>query len=198
MKILAFVDMHGSMSALKSIRKKAKNVDIIVCAGDFTIFEQGIEHIMDELDKLKKEVLIVHGNHEDDDMMRELCLTHKNLFFLHNNHFIQDDVLFLGWGGGGFSEKDNSFEKREKRFKELIKKHKEKAIVLVTHAPPYGTKIDKIGREHCGNRSFAKFIKKNKIDLSISGHLHETSGKMGKIDKSTVMNPGPHGKVVNL
>mgnify|MGYP005638800505 CR=1 FL=1 len=198
MKILAFVDMHGSLSALKDIKKKSKNADILVCAGDFTIFEQGIEHVMGELNKLKKDVLIVHGNHEDDDLVRELCLIHDNLYFLHNNHFIKDDVLFLGWGGGGFSDLDKSFEKREKRFKELMKKHKEKAVVLVTHAPPHGTKIDKIGREHCGNKSIAKFIKKYKVDLSFSGHLHEDSGKMDKIGQSTVMNPGPHGKVVNL
>jgi uncharacterized protein len=198
MKILAFVDLHGSLSALKDIKKKSKNADILVCAGDFTIFEQGIEHVMGALNKLKKDVLIIHGNHEDEDLVRELCLVYDNLYFLHNNHFIKDDVLFLGWGGGGFSETDKSFEKRDKRFKDLMKKNKEKAVVLVTHAPPYGTKIDRIGKEHCGNKSIFKFIKKHKVDLGFSGHLHEDSGKMDKIDKSTVMNPGPHGKVVNL
>jgi len=38
MKILAFVDVHGSAACLKEIEKKSKKVDIILCAGDLTVF----------------------------------------------------------------------------------------------------------------------------------------------------------------
>ena len=198
MKILSFVDIHGSMSAFKKIKQKAKNADIIVCGGDFTIFEQGIEHFLSVFDKLKKPFLIIHGNHEEDDIIRHLCIKHKNMFFLHKKHFVKDDILFLGWGGGGFSLRDREFEKYSKKFEELIKKHKDKAVVLVTHAPPYDTKLDLIVRGHHGNKSFTDFIKKNKIDLVLCGHLHENEGKMDKIGVSTVINPGPYGRVINL
>ncbi len=198
MKILSFVDIHGSMSAFKKIKQKAKNADIIVCGGDFTIFEQGIDHFLSVFDKLKKPFLIIHGNHEEDDIIRHLCKKHKNLFFLHKNHFVKDDILFLGWGGGGFSLRDREFEKHSKKFEELIKKNNDKAVVLVTHAPPYNTKLDLIVRGHHGNKSFTDFIKKNKIDLVLCGHLHENEGKMDKIGISTVINPGPYGRVINL
>lgn len=198
MKILAFIDSHGSLTALKKIKEKSKNCDIIVCGGDFTIFEQGIKYFLSQLDHLNKKILIVHGNHEESNIVKELCLKHKNLFFLHKNHFIQDDVMFIGFGGGGFSLRDKEFEKQAKKFKELIDKHKDKAVVLVTHAPPYKTRLDTVGREHVGNKSISNFIKENKIDLTICGHLHENSGHIDKIDKSTIINPGPYGKLINI
>ena len=198
MRILAFIDMHGSLSALKKIKKKAKNADIIVCGGDFTIFEQGIERFMKEFNKLKKPFLLIHGNHEDDTTLRHLGHKYKNIHFIHGTHFIFRDVVFLGWGGGGFSIEDKDFEKKAKKFNKFLKDHKDKAFVLVSHAPPYNTKLDKICKESCGNKSIRKFIKENKVDLNISGHLHENEGKMDKIDKSTVINPGREGRVLSL
>ncbi len=198
MKILSFIDMHGSLSALKQIKQKAKNVDVVVCGGDFTIFEQGIGHFLSVFDKIKKDFLVIHGNHEEEGLVRHLCKKHKNLFFLHKKHFIKDDVLFLGWGGGGFSLRDKEFEKETKKFKKIIKKHKDKAVVLVTHAPPYNTKLDRMSREHCGNKSISNFIKENKIDLVLCGHLHENMNKEDKIGLSTIINPGYYGRIVEI
>ena len=65
MKILAFVDTHGSMKSLKKVMKKAKKADIVVCAGDLSIFEEGLDIIIMELNSLKKPVLLIH-----------LCLAH--------------------------------------------------------------------------------------------------------------------------
>jgi len=101
-------------------------------------------------------------------------------------------------GGGGFSQTDKEFEKQSKKFKKFLKDHKDKAFVLVTHAPPYGTKLDYICKDHVGNKSIRKFIKENKVDLTIAGHLHETEGKIDKIDKSTIINPGREGRILNL
>jgi len=198
MKILAFIDMHGSITALQKIKEKSKQADIIVCGGDLTVFEQGLDHILSELNKFNKDVLVVHGNHEAEEELRMLCKKYKNLHFIHNTHFIFGDVIFLGWGGGGFSQEDKDFEKHSKKFNELLTKNKEKAYVFVAHAPPYGTTLDIIGRNHHGNKSFTKFIRKNNIDLVICGHLHENHGKIGKLEKSTVINPGPHGLLINI
>ena len=198
MRILAFIDMHSSMSAFKQIKKKAKNADIIVCGGDFTIFEQNMNHFLKEFDKFKKPFLLIHGNHEEDSELRHLCQKYKNIHFIHGDHFIYKDVVFIGWGGGGFSQEDKDFEKYGKKIKSFLKKHKDKAFVLVSHAPPYKTKLDKIGKSYVGNKSIRNFIKENKVDLNISGHLHENEGKIDKIDKSTVINPGREGRVLNL
>ena len=201
MKILAFTDTHGSLSALKRIKSKvnAQKPDLLVCAGDVSLFERGIVGIMRRLDKLNKKIIMVHGNHEDDSTFRKLSKIFKNIIFIHKHHFIQNNVLFLGYGGGGFSIVDKEFEKiANSRFRKLIKNNKDKKIVLVTHGPPYRTRLDKLMQGHCGNRSIRNFIEKNKIDLLICGHLHENFGKEDKIRKTRYINPGPFGKIVEI
>jgi len=199
MKLLAFTDTHGSLLALRRIEQKVKTQkpDLLVCAGDVSIFEHGIFGIMRRLNKLDKKIIIIHGNHEDDSTFRKLAKIFKNVIFIHKNHFIEGNVLFLGYGGGGFSVVDKEFENIAKnKFKKIIQKNKGKKIILVTHAPPYKTKLDKLVQGHCGNKSIRNFAEKNKIDFLVCGHLHENFGKEDKIKKTKVINPGPFGKII--
>jgi len=198
MKILAFTDIHGSAIALKRLKKKviSQKPDILLCAGDISVFEHGIFGLMKRLNKLNKIIIIVHGNHEEPSTFRKCSKLFKNIIFIHKKHFIKDNVLFLGYGGGGFTQIDKEFDKVAIKFKKIIKKNKEKKIILVTHAPPYKTKLDKIGREHCGNKSIRRFVGKNHIDLLVSGHLHENFGTEDMINKTKVINPGPFGKIL--
>ena len=108
----------------------------------------------------------------------------------------KDGHLFMGYGGGGFGFTDKNFEKIAERFKRLIRE--DDKVILVTHAPPYGTKTDKIGKEHCGNKSIRKFIEKEKPDLAICGHIHECAGKEDKIGKTKIVNPGWKGKILEI
>src|SRR3989338_5137178 len=161
MKLLAFSDIHGSHTALKRIEQKIKSQkpDLLVCAGDISIFEHGIGIILRKLNRLNKKIIIVHGNHEDDSTFRKYSRIFKNIFFIHKNPHIENNLLFLGFGGGGFSITDKEFEKIAKtRFKKIINENQDKKIILVTHAPPYGTRLDRLGKNHVGNKSFRHFI----------------------------------------
>ena len=199
MRILAFTDIHGSFVALRRIGQKVKsqNPDLLVCAGDISIFEHGIFGILRKLNKLNKKIIIVHGNHEDSSTFIKCSKLFKNIIFIHKNYFIEDDILFLGYGGDGFSVFDKGFEKISRnKFKKMINNHQGKKIILVTHAAPYRTKLDKLMQGHCGNKSIRNFVDKNKIDLLICGHLHENFGKEDKIKKTKIINPGPFGKII--
>ena len=201
MKLLAFTDTHGSLLALKRIEHKAKseNPDLLVCAGDVSIFEHGIFGILRRLNKLGKKIIIVHGNHEDAVTFLKYSKLFKNIIFIHKYYHLENNILFLGYGGGGFSVADKKFEKIAKTsFRKLIDENKDKKIILVTHAPPYGTKVDRLGRNYAGNKSFRNFVDKNKIDLLVCGHLHENFGKEDKIEKTRVINPGPFGKIIEI
>ncbi|MBC8444021.1 metallophosphoesterase family protein [Candidatus Woesearchaeota archaeon] len=198
MKILAFVDLHGSLTALKEIKKKAKKADIIVCAGDLTIFEADMEFLIDELSHLGKEIIMVHGNHEGADYMKEVCGFYDNIHFIHKKKKVIGDVLFLGYGGKGFSIEDEEFDKLAKKFEKWIKSSKAEKVVLVSHAPPYGTKLDKIGGEFVGNLSLKEFIVNMETHLLVCGHLHETAGKKDEIEGTLMINPGPKGKIVEV
>lgn len=82
--------------------------------------------------------------------------------------------------------------------KRLILYHKDKKIILVTHAPPYKTRLDKLAGEHCGNKSIRNFIEKSRSDLVICGHLHENFGREDKIKRTRIINPGHFGKVISI
>ena len=201
MKILAFTDIHGSLLALRRIEQKVKsqNPDLLVCAGDISIFEHGIIGLMRRLNKLNKNIIIIQGNHEDERTFNKLSGFFKNIIFIHKKNFLHEGYLFLGYGGGGFSVVDKEFEKLAKfKFEQIIKNNADKKIILVTHAPPYKTKLDKLAGGHCGNKSIRQFVEKNRIDLMICGHLHENFGKEDKIGKTKVINPGPFGKIVEI
>ena len=201
MKILAFTDVHGSLLALKRIEQKVKTQkpDLLVCAGDVSIFEHGIVGILRRLNKLNKKTIIVHGNHEDESTFRKISKIFKNIIFIHKKHFTTNNLLFIGYGGGGFSVVDKEFEKTTKtKFKKIIKSSEGKKIILVTHAPPYKTKLDKLVQGHCGNKSIRNFVERNKIDLLICGHLHENFGKEDRIKKTKIVNPGPFGKIIYI
>ncbi|MBT3720346.1 hypothetical protein HN789_05660 [archaeon] len=196
MNLLFFSDMHGNLKVLDSLKNKAKEADGIVCSGDFTVFEEDIEKILKKLSKFDKKVLLIHGNHEDEDRVRDLCEKHDNISFLHKGVFHAEDYIFMGYGGDGFSTNDPEFERVAKFFKEESKD--KKRIVLFTHGPPHGTVIDKINGEHRGNKSYRNFIDDVKPHLVISGHFHENAGKTQKIGRTLFVNPGPHGAFIDI
>lgn len=195
MKILAFVDLHENYKAFKNIKEKAKKADIIVCAGDISIFEDRLKEFLLKLDKLDRPVLMIPGNHESNKSVNKHIKKLANITNIDKSVFMKDEHIFLGYGGGCFSMKDPSFDNVAAKFK---KKIKDKKVILVTHAPPYDTKLDKIMKESCGNKNIKKFILKVKPNLVICGHLHENAGKEDKIKNIRMINPGPNGKILKI
>ena len=84
MKLLAFSDLHLSSTAFKKLKSKVKkqNPDLLICAGDVSIFEQGLNAILSKLNKLKKKTLMPHGNHETDNVLKRFCKRYKNMIFI--------------------------------------------------------------------------------------------------------------------
>ena len=198
MKILAFSDLHSDKNKLKALIQKIEkeNPDIIISAGDITNFSRNLKEIISEFKKIKKILLIIPGNHETAKQIEEIS-DNKQIISIHKRSFEINNVIFLGYGTGGFSKKEEEFENISKRFIKTIKKGSK--IVLITHAPPYGTKIDFIpGLNHCGCISYTNFIKENKPLLHICGHLHETWNTEDKIGNTLIINPGPGGKILSI
>ncbi len=205
MKVLFFIDTHGSQSAMRKLKEKAKSADVVVCGGDFTIFENDAVKILEEFNKWNRPIIIIHGNHETASTAKAECEGLKNLHFIHKTYFIIDNIVFFGYGGGGFSTTDSIFTHEAELFMlELRKleasKNMKYKLVLVTHAPPFGTKIDDLdGYEgHVGNKSIKDFIMKYHPIISISGHIHETAGREDRINETKLINPGPDGMLIDL
>jgi Icc-related predicted phosphoesterase len=201
-KILAFTDTHGKNSFLDLIAKKSKEAEIIVCCGDITLFEDNIDEILNRLDNLKKPVVIVHGNHESEESMLELCGGRKNLYFIHKAHTVIKNIGFFGFGGGGFSESFPSFNRIMGEMVKDVKRLRKEGnkIVFLSHAPPYNTSLDSIEHDldNVGNKSIRTFIDRARPDFAFSGHIHENFGRKDLIKGSILVNPGPKGKIFEL
>lgn len=196
MKILFFTDTHSSKRMVKKIIDKSKKVDFLVCLGDISFFEQGLKLILQDLDKIGKKIIMLPGNHEDEITLQKLCEKTKNIIYMHEMILEIGDVLFVSYGSGGFLIEDT-------RFDEFINEHKleimnAKKVVLLTHQPPFNTKLDLIYGKPVGNMNIKDFIVEYKPILAVSGHLHDNFNKKEKIGNTLVINPGPYGKIINV
>lgn len=202
-KILAAGDIHGDTGLVKKLAKQAKDedVDLVILAGDLTFFDMKTKNIIGPFTKLKKPVLLLHGNHESlatIDFLSEMYGPEaKNL---HGYSLItKDNIGVFGAGGADFgispmSEKD-FFNTLEKAYKGL-KNKKIKKKIMVTHMHPFKSQAEFSGFE--GSTGIRKAIKTFKPDILLSGHIHEAEGIEEKIGKTKVINVGKKGRIIEL
>lgn len=204
MNVLLFADLHGNKTAFKKIEAKAKTAGLLLCLGDFTLFGRDQKRILQEIDALGKLCLVLHGNHETASDVQRDSQGLKNILFVHKKVLRIGHLIFMGYGGGGFSLRDKGFETIfSPRFLIGVKKYKEAIggqakTVLLLHGPPYGSKVDDLEGHHCGNKSFQEFYLKNSIDYVFCGHIHETAGVVEHIKNTTIINPGLNGIVLEM
>ena len=112
MKVLAIADVHGDKGLIKKIAKMAdeEKVDLIVIAGDLTWFGQEVKGIISPFSKDKK-VLVVHGNHDPNDLTAVLEEAYKNVINLHEKSYEREKVAFSDQAQqiGGLKKKGNKF-----------------------------------------------------------------------------------------
>ncbi len=199
MKIFAFTDIHGNGKLWKQVvagRIQKEKPDIIICSGDFTIFEKNIRWWLDEFESTGIRFLLIHGNHESAGNIRKLCEDRKNIVFIHKQIYAFNSCLFMGYGGGGFAVTDNEFRKISREFKEEMKNYSK--TILITHPPPFGTSLDSIEEKHSGSKSYRDFVEEAQPDLMICGHFHENFRKEDNVGKTRIINPGPEGITIKL
>ncbi|MBI5871696.1 metallophosphoesterase family protein [archaeon] len=197
MNILAFVDLHGSRRAFEHLAKRAEESDLLLCAGDISLWERGLEKIFSFFENLNKPLLIIPGNHENAESMLAAAGKFKFIAFLHKASYEFHDMVFFGYGGGGFASQDKNLESISKKFISTIKPGQKK--ITFSHAPPYGTALDFLqGVGHRGCISTRKLIEDVNPLVHICGHLHENWGKQDKIGNTVIINPGPQGIILKV
>jgi uncharacterized protein len=197
MKFLAFTDLHEDKDSRKALVNRASkdDIDFVVCAGDISTFGRGLKIVLADFNKIGKKIYVIPGNHEENLNLPDALQSFSNCINLHLRAITIGDYLFLGYGGGGFSAEDPDFRKLAR---EWYGSYKDKKIVLVTHAPPFNTKIDVIDKNHVGSIDYRKFIERIKPKVVVCGHLHETAGLTDTIGNTKIVNPGWEGMVIEL
>jgi hypothetical protein len=195
MNILVFADVHGDKKSMVKLKEKVKQADLVLCAGDLTNFENNFVELLKEVDSWGVPCFFVHGNHEGEGTSHELIKSLQQVKYAHRKVFRFKDLYIFGWGGGGFTERDSEFEKKQPEFEKILKA---KRFIFLTHAPPYNTPCDIVNEKHVGSKTSRAFIEKTQPLLCVAGHIHESAREVGRIGKCMCVNPGSEGLILKI
>jgi len=195
MKILAFADIHGSLEAAEKIAKLTLNseANAVLIAGDIAVNDLNLaEKILKKIgSSFNKPVFFVPGNMDSGSLA---FFKSDKIKCIHGSCETIENFSIIGVGGAT-SFLSTPFELTEKeieiKLNEAFKAYKQGNLILLSHAPPKNTKLDKVGVNlHVGSIAIRRFIEDKKPVLAVSGHIHEARG-LDKIGETIIVNPGP-------
>jgi Icc-related predicted phosphoesterase len=197
LRLLIFSDIHNDWKALEKLLDT--EADYYIAAGDQITWAKGLERCGEILQKRGDRVYVLPGNHESADQVANMCARY-GMHNFHERHFQvgQWQVAGLGYSNptpfntpGEYSEPQ--LADRLQRFAEL------RPLVLVCHAPPYGTDLDRIRSGlHAGSSAVRDFIQKHQPEYFFCGHIHEAEGVQVEIGKTRAANVGKKGYLLEL
>jgi Icc-related predicted phosphoesterase len=144
-------------------------------------------------------IYVMPGNHESEKDIASFCERYGFVNF-HGGTMQIAGVHIAGLGyssptpfntPGEYSEAE--LAARLSNFADL------KPLVLICHAPPLDTPLDRI-REglHAGSRAVREFIEKHQPRDFFCGHIHEAEGVAIEMGKTRAQNVGKRGYLLNL
>jgi len=195
MKLLAFSDVHRDTRQAQRLADRAAEVDVVIAAGDFASMHRGLEELIDMLVVIETPTVLVPGNNETDEALREACTGWKAAHVLHGQSVEIDGVPFFGLGAGvPTTPWPWSFDLSDDEAAELLAGCPQGAV-LVVHSPPKGY-VD--GDRHLGSEAILRTIEEKQPPLVVCGHIHESAGERAEIGPSLVVNLGPEGTVLEV
>lgn len=192
MIIICIADIHGNVGMLKTAKKYFAGPDILLVAGDLTNMGMPftIGNVIAELKDICPAVYAIPGNCDGHTVNK--ALNDANIS-LDRNVITTENIQFIGIGGvsatGAELADSDPFDRFLNQNSHNINKNN--PIVLLTHQPAYGCKLDisKHGK-HMGSPAIRQFIENTQPILAVSGHCHESLA-VDKINNTTLINPGP-------
>ncbi len=194
MKILAVSDLHGS--GIPELHRYLRNnrVDMIVVAGDITNFgpSELVEELLNDLASHNIPVLAVPGNCDPHGTLEKI--ENSKALNLHARALNIKNMRICGLGGSNPTPFNTPFEFGEdeiqRELDNLMAGMDDEISILVTHAPPHGTEVDRIpSGDNVGSTAVRNIIEKHEPCINICGHIHESPG-VDRIGKTVIVNPG--------
>jgi Icc-related predicted phosphoesterase len=199
MRLWLFSDVHCDAAAARRIVERSREADVMVGAGDFATMRKGLGPIIEILRRASIPAVLVPGNSESADELRDACHDWPAAHVLHGSKTTIDGLEFFGLGGGvpptPFGEW--SFDLREADAAQQLAGCPDHGV-LVTHSPPRGyLDVDSKGR-HLGSTAIRAAIELHQPLLAVCGHIHASAGRHGLLNGTPVVNAGPEGILWNL
>ena len=197
MKLQIFSDIHTDWKALE--RLLAVEADYYIAAGDQVSWQRGLDRCGEILKTRADRMYVLPGNHESTADIQSMC----DRFGLHNFH--EQSIQVGRWhvAGLGYSSPTPFDTPGEYTEAQIAGKLQPFAaldpLVLVCHAPPYGTALDQVRPGlHAGSRSVREFIEKHQPAWFFCGHIHEAEGVSIEMGATRAINVGKRGYLLEL
>jgi Icc-related predicted phosphoesterase len=193
MRILAFSDLHRDLDAAARLVELGADADLVIGAGDFASIHEGLEQTLQPLAAIEAPTLLVPGNNETDEALRDAAAVWPAATVLHGEAAEVDGVQFFGLGAGvPITPWDWSFDLSEEQAAELLARCPQEAVMIV-HSPPRGHVDRSGGGEHLGSTAILEAIEEKRPPLAVCGHIHESWGTESELGPTRVVNLGPGG-----
>lgn len=196
LEILAFTDFHGNQDAYRKAKEviEAKKPSFIILAGDIANYDTDrAKQSLSDLANAGRPIYFVPGNMDNSDLGD--WSGSRNVRALHGRCEYWQSVALIGLGGSPHGPFSTPFEFTEedgaKLLEKAVKGYHEGKLILVSHCPPKGTRVDRVfNGVHAGSTSVRHFVEETQPILVVSGHIHEAQGT-DTIGSSTLVNTGP-------
>ncbi len=197
MRVMIFSDIHNDLAALRKVL--ATDADYYIAAGDLVSWERGLDACGEVLRQKAGKVWALPGNHESAGQIASFC----EKFGFRNFHDRTIEAGGRQFAGLGYSS-PTPFDTPGEYSEEDLAARLEKfagipELILICHAPPYGTDLDRIKEGlHAGSRSVREFIEANQPDYFFCGHIHEAEGREIRMGKTRAWNVGKRGYLLEV
>jgi uncharacterized protein len=196
-RVLIFSDIHNDTVSLKKLM--AIEADAYFAAGDLVSWGRGLTKMGEAMRARAGRVYAMPGNHESAQDIEEFCAA----FGFVNFHGATAEIGGVRFAGLGYSSPtpfDTPGEYSESEIAARLEPFAAwKPQVLICHAPPLETPLDRI-REglHGGSRAVREFIEQEQPAHFFCGHIHEAEGVAIEMGATRAMNVGKKGYLLEL
>lgn len=198
MKLLAFSDLHRDLGQAAELVAMSAEAEVVIGAGDFASVHEGLGETIDALSKIVTPTVLVPGNNETEQALREATAGWSAATVLHGSGTTIDGVEFYGLGAGiPATPWEWSFDLDDEAAAPLLEPCPQ-AAVLVLHSPPRGHCDANGSGDHFGSPALLRAIEAKAPCLAVCGHIHESWGCESRIGETPVRNLGPKGTWIEV
>jgi Icc-related predicted phosphoesterase len=197
-KLLAFSDLHRDLDQAAELVAMSTEADVVIGAGDFASVHEGLDETIEALAGIETPTVLVPGNNETEEALREAAATWSAATVLHGAGTTIEGTEFYGLGAGiPTTPWDWSFDLDDEAATAMLADCPRDAV-LVLHSPPKGH-CDSNGADmHFGSPALLKAIEEKTPRLAVCGHIHESWGCESQISATPIRNLGPKGTWIEL
>ena len=196
-KLLIFSDIHNDWKTLERIL--SVEADFYISAGDQVTWGKGLDRCGQILRTRGEKVWVLPGNHESAFQIEDLC-DRYGLHNFHQCHFTVGGYHVAGLGYSSPTPFHTPGEYTEPEIAEHLAPFADlHPLVLICHAPPYGTALDQIRPGlHAGSTAVRDFIQSCRPAHFFCGHIHEAEGVSIEIGRTRAHNVGKKAYLLEL